>query len=140
MSSHVPEPANQSCQLSARHRGGGGSCGGDDGSAGHVEGSGAAGDVVLFFFGVDCFLGDLLEAVVPGAGTWKVVFSAGRACVCCLASWMAAASLGSAVTSSSLSASDSNSGLGKGDIDFGSMPMANRAAFLPRLAASETFL
>ena len=115
-----------------------GSGGGDAGSG---EGTGATGEVFRgCLFGVDCFLGDLLWAVVPGSGATKVAFSAQRAWVCCLASWMAAAPLGSVVTSSSLSASDLSSGLGKGDTDFGSMPMASRAAFLAVLAASETIL
>ncbi len=119
---------------------GGGSCGGHAGCAGSGEGTGAAGEVVFCFFGVDCFLDDLLGAVVLGAGAWKVGFSAQRAWVCYLASWMTAASLGSVVPSSSLSASSSKAGLGKGDTDFSSMPMASRAAFVPMLAASETSL
>ena len=55
-------------ELSAHCHGGGGSCEGDAGSAGSGEGTGAAGEVILCFFGVDYFLGDLLGAVVPGAG------------------------------------------------------------------------
>ena len=45
---------------------GGGSCGGDAGSAGSGEGTGAAGEVFCgCFFGADCFLGDLF-----GARSW----------------------------------------------------------------------
>ena len=89
-------------ELSAQCRARGGSCGGDAGSAGCSEATtaaaaatAAAGEVFPCFLGVDCFLGDRFGAVLPGAGAWKVAFSAWMAWVCCLASWMAAASLGS---------------------------------------------
>ena len=121
-------------ELSAHCLGGGGSYGSDAGSAGTGESTGAAGEVFV------CFLGDLPGAVVPGAGAWKVVFSAQRAWVCSLASWIAAASLGSGMPSSSLSASSPKVALGKGDTNFQSRPKATMAAFLPVLAACETFL
>ena len=63
-------------ELSAHCHGRGGSSGGDAGSAGSGEGASAAADeVFLCFLEVDCFLGDLLLAVVPRAGAWKVAFS-----------------------------------------------------------------
>ena len=114
--------------------GGGGSgwsTGADDGGAGAADsGSGC-------FLSDGCFLGDLLEVVVPGAGGWMAAvawcLAAHWTCVCCLASFKVATSLASVVTF----VSSTKSEFAKGDVSVGSSPIPSMAAPSPCWAASD---